>query len=131
VPLDALHLTLGRVGFTDAVSTVAVHDAVDRAAQNCRELKAFELAVGPTAGSAGAIRFSVAPWPPLLELHQYLSRATRSALGEQCAMDTSSFRPHLSVAYSNKALPISAYYPLFSRYGPWRRQRPSPHQFNW
>jgi 2'-5' RNA ligase len=111
VPLDALHLTIGRIGFTDEVTTTAVRDIVGQASRRCRELAPFELVIGPVAGSAGAIRFSVAPWSPLLKLHRQLADATRAVLGERSAMDTASFRPHLSIAYANTAQPIPALLP--------------------
>ncbi|MGH3623368.1 MAG: 2'-5' RNA ligase family protein [Sciscionella sp.] len=106
VPLDAVHLTLGRIGFTDDVDSTAVHEVVSAATWRCQQLAAFDLVIGPVAGSSGAIRFSVAPWSPLMALHRALSGAAQAVLGQRSAMDTASFRPHLSIAYANTTQPI-------------------------
>ena len=112
VPLDALHLTIGRIGFTDEVTETSVRVIAEEATRHL-DLKPFVLSVGPLAGSSGAARFSVAPWSPLHELHQQLTVATRTVLGEHCSMETSKFRPHLSIAYANDRLPVSDLLPMY------------------
>ncbi|WP_436499616.1 2'-5' RNA ligase family protein [Actinokineospora sp. HUAS TT18] len=107
VPLDALHLTLGRVAFTDEIEPAAVTKIVDIARERCEGLQAFHLDVGPLAGSRGALRFTVSPWTQVLQLHEALSLATRGALDAPTLMDTSYFRPHLSIAYANTTVPIA------------------------
>jgi 2'-5' RNA ligase len=108
VPLDALHLTIGRVGFTDEVAKSTALAVAAEAGPYCRKLTPFELVVGPLAGSTGAIRFSLAPWSPLAALHRQLTTVTRAVLGEQCVMNTSHFRPHLSIAYANTTVPVTS-----------------------
>ncbi|SFB59096.1 2'-5' RNA ligase [Amycolatopsis marina] len=112
VPLDALHLTIGRIGFTDEVTKTSVR-AIAKEAERSLDLEPFVLGVGPLAGSSGAARFSVTPWSPLLDLHRQLTAATRTVLGERCSMETSKFRPHLSIAYANDRLPVSDLLPLY------------------
>lgn len=113
VPLDALHLTIGRIGFTDELGETTVQAIADEASRSCQDLASFVLTIGPLAGSSGAARFSVAPWSPLLALHRRLATATRVVRGEHCSMKTSQFRPHLSIAYANGHLPVSSILPLY------------------
>jgi 2'-5' RNA ligase len=108
VPLDALHVTVGRIGFTDQVTLEVVHQVAAVAERQCAELKPFAVEVGPLAGSRGALRFSVAPWSPLLTMHQKLAAATSQVNGRQAVMDTRYFWPHLSIAYANTGIPLAS-----------------------
>ncbi|MFD3507684.1 2'-5' RNA ligase family protein [Nocardia sp. NPDC058666] len=101
VPLDALHLTMMGVGDTNVVSDQQIDELVSFARESLSEVKPFDLTVGPLSGSRSAIRFSVAPWDPLLDLHQILSVCTAQALPNSSAPNSSRFRPHLGIAYNN------------------------------
>jgi 2'-5' RNA ligase len=107
VDTETLHITLGRIGFTDEISRAKVDDLSSYAASRCGRLSRFAVHVGPLAGSRGALRFSVTPWTPLIELHRAISHATRDVLGQDEVMDTSRFRPHLSIAYSNRRVSVA------------------------
>ena len=115
VPLDALHLTIGRVAFTDETVQTTVDRLVETASRECKKLAPFHLAVGPLAGSRGALRFTVAPWPPLLELHRTLADATQDVFGEADGMQTANFRPHVSIAYCNRISAVSELLPLVAQ----------------
>lgn len=99
VAAPAVHLTLGRIGFTDEVSELEL-DAVRRATTPGGP-SGFDLQIGPLTASRGAVRFSVAPWTPLLAVHEFLTAATAEVLGHRCVMATEAFRPHISIAYAN------------------------------
>lgn len=115
VPLDALHLTLGRIAFTDEISGSTATEVAQEARSRCRALAPLTLAVGPLAGSMGAIRFSVAPWSELFVLHRRLTTATRRVIGN-CAVTTiENFRPHVSIAYANASLPVGAFLPTMEQ----------------
>ncbi|MFD4461475.1 2'-5' RNA ligase family protein [Nocardia sp. NPDC058480] len=104
VPLDALHITMMRVGDMTVVSDEQIDRLVSLARESLSEVKPFDLTVGPLSGSRSAIRFSVAPWDPLLDLHQVLSTCTAEALPTSTvasAPSSSRFRPHLGIAYNN------------------------------
>jgi 2'-5' RNA ligase len=105
---EALHITIGRVGFTDEVSATVVDAVVCQARGQLAALGPFDLSVGPLSGSSGALRFSVGPWRPLLNLHSALARATVAVLGSAATMNTSGFRPHLSIAYANSEISIDS-----------------------
>lgn len=115
VPLDALHLTVGRVAFTDETALATVDRLVEIAKLKCKPLAPFALDVGPLAGSRGALRFTVAPWLPLLELHRTLAEATQDVFGDAARMRTKDFRPHLSIAYCNQTVPVPDLLPLVGR----------------
>ena len=115
VPLDALHVTLGRIGFTDEIDQATALAVAAEAAPACADLLAFPVEVGPLAGSRGALRFSLTPWTSLLVLHERLARATRRVLGARCVMDTDVFRPHLSIAYAHDTIPMQELLPTLRR----------------
>ncbi|MEU6290262.1 2'-5' RNA ligase family protein [Streptomyces sp. NPDC046988] len=104
VPADGLHVTLTRVGSTDAVSTDQLHLLADLVEELA--LTSFEIAAHPMAGSRGAVRFTLAPWSPLVRLHAALSEAGRRA-GVPGGKPTIAFRPHLGVQYSNRERPAA------------------------
>ncbi|WTW98253.1 2'-5' RNA ligase family protein [Streptomycetaceae bacterium NBC_01309] len=109
IPADGLHVTMARLGFTDEVTDAHLSAAVQATERVCGDLDPFDLMVGPLAGSPGAVRFSVAPWAPLIAIRAALpSTSPRAA-----------FRPHLGIAYSNRPMPaqpvIDAIAPLRSR----------------
>jgi hypothetical protein len=101
VPVDGLHLTLQRVAFTDQISTVDLDRVTEAAAHGLASLTAFALMVGPVAGSAGAVRFSVQPWGPVVRLREAILGAIIEALGSD-AVRPSAFRPHVGIAYCNR-----------------------------
>lgn len=104
VPRDGLHVTLTRIGSTDLVSTDQVQLVADLAEQ--MQLTAFEVVAHPLAGSRGAVRFTLAPWSPLIRLHAGLSEAGRRA-NVPGGKPTAAFRPHLGVQYSNGERPAA------------------------
>lgn len=108
VPLDALHVTVGRIGFTDEVTIETAAAVAAEAVKECADLGPIELLVGPLAGSRGAVRFSLSPWHPLIAIHQRLTTATWRVLRGQSVMNTDRFRPHLSIAYANSTFPTSS-----------------------
>lgn len=99
VPSDGLHVTMVRVGPTDQVSKAQVQQLIDLT-QNL-PVRAFRLLAHPLTGSRGAVRFSLTPWRPVVQLH-----AALSAVGDQVRVPggspTSAFRPHLGIAYNNQ-----------------------------
>ncbi|MBT2397211.1 2'-5' RNA ligase family protein [Streptomyces sp. ISL-100] len=99
VPPDGLHVTLTRVGTPDTV-TLAQLEGVTRSVRPLLPA-AFSLRAMPLAGSRGAVRLSLGPWKPLLQLHATLIDVSRTA-GLAPKKPTSAFRPHLSLAYNNR-----------------------------
>lgn len=116
VPLDSLHVTLGRVGFTDEITKADALAVAREAIPQCAALPPFKLTIGPLAGSRGALRFTVAPWVPLMAAHDQLAAATGAVLGERAVMDGRSFRPHLSIAYAHTDdVPVASLVPVLER----------------
>lgn len=100
VPHDGLHITLLGIGEAADVSGHRLSEVVAAAEERLAGFASFELLVGPLAGSRSAIRFSVAPWDPLLELHRLLFDCTgRVVPGKRPR--TTHFRPHLGIGYLN------------------------------
>ncbi|MEV0543393.1 2'-5' RNA ligase family protein [Nocardia salmonicida] len=102
VPLDALHITMLGIGSTDDVAEGQIDGLISVARERLSDVKPFDLTVGPLSGSRSAIRFSVAPWDPLLDLHQLLSTCTGEVLRSVVSASSAArFRPHLGIAYNN------------------------------
>jgi len=108
VPLDSLHLTLVRVGFIDELTPQRADVVAQAVVDRCGGLPVFPLAIGPLAGSRGAIRFSVTPWDGLVEIRRRLHAAASDALhGGGPAGHVDFFRPHVSIAYCDRDLPAA------------------------
>jgi 2'-5' RNA ligase len=103
VPLNGLHMTVARVGWVDEVSHRDIENLIHIARTFCSNLRPFFISVGPLAGSAGAIRFSVAPWEPIIVLRQHLLDARKIVCGD--VDEETEFRPHVGIAYSNSVQP--------------------------
>lgn len=99
VPLGLLHLTICRVGATSEVDDDTAATIAQAAQQRTRTMPPMTLSIGPLAGSAGAVRFSVTPWTELLHLHQDLVAARNAVLG---GPPSNGFRPHVSIAYNGR-----------------------------
>ncbi|MFI6687989.1 2'-5' RNA ligase family protein [Streptomyces sp. NPDC050485] len=96
IPADGLHLTLGRIGLASAVDRHQLRALAGAAAD--RLPAAFTLQAIPMTASRGAIRFSLAPWDPVVSLHATLAQAsTDNGLALNSA--TASLRPHIGIAY--------------------------------
>ncbi|MEU6261762.1 2'-5' RNA ligase family protein [Saccharopolyspora shandongensis] len=96
---EGLHLTVRRFGYADTVPAHHLHTAVQTLRDGyLRTAAPFKLQIVPLAGSPGAVRFSVAPWSPLLELFVAVSAVSGHHHGDPLTV----YRPHLSIAYSNR-----------------------------
>ncbi|GAD81845.1 2'-5' RNA ligase family protein [Nocardia asteroides] len=110
VPLDALHLTLTGIGSTTTVTDTQIDNLIPLAQDRLADLRPFDLTCGPLTGSRSAVRLSVSPWDPLLELHQLLVTATAESIpsfAPTAATRCNRFRPHLGIAYNNTDRPAA------------------------
>lgn len=111
VPLDALHLTLERLAFTDELPESGLSEIVATARLRCRTLEPLRLRIGWLAASAGAIRFTALPVTAIAEVRATVAKQTpRADTGENtlaCTNDDD-FWPHVSIAYSNTVQPAAA-----------------------
>jgi len=101
VPLDGLHLTIARVGSADEISPKCASEILAAARRAIFDLVPIQLAIGPLTGSRGAVRFTVAPWGPLIEIHDRLLGATQEVLGGSYGHPKGQIRPHVGIAYCN------------------------------
>ncbi|WP_329453659.1 2'-5' RNA ligase family protein (plasmid) [Streptomyces sp. NBC_01724] len=99
VPHDGLHITMNKIGSCADVDPGTV-DALAQLADGTLG-GGFQIRAEPMAGSTGAIRFSVTPWTPLVELHAALHHAGQLA-GVPGGKPSSLFRPHLGILYNNR-----------------------------
>lgn len=102
VPLDGLHLTIQRVGFTDEVPPAQLTPIVRAARSRLATISPITLRVGPLAGSAGAVRFSAGPHGPVRSVRQAVRQALAENLGEVAVpVRATEFVPHVSIAYNH------------------------------
>jgi len=104
IPEDGLHLTLGRIGPSTEIS-LAQLDSLIASVQVA--VSSFSLQAVPMTASRGAIRFSVAPWTPLIDLRILLAKAGAS-VGLPLRKPTSGFRPHIGISYCNRLVPATS-----------------------
>jgi 2'-5' RNA ligase len=123
VPLDTLHITMRRVGFTDEITESTANEVFDAAQEICAGIEPFRLNVGPLAGSRGAVRFTVSPWSQLFAVYDALGKASEAVTAQPAPTAAESFRPHLSVAYSNTPQPAA---PIHGAIRPYRLVLPVP-----
>ncbi|MGA5442291.1 2'-5' RNA ligase family protein [Streptomyces griseoincarnatus] len=105
IEMQSLHLTLGRIGPASEVSLAQLRSLATMVRRQ-RLPHGFPLSAIPMSASRGAVRYSVAPWTPVLALHAELAQAS-SAVGLPPLRATGFLRPHLGIAYCNRALPAS------------------------
>ncbi|MFD6989380.1 2'-5' RNA ligase family protein [Streptomyces sp. NPDC059943] len=101
----SLHLTLGRVGDANTLSQAALR-SLSASARDAVPAS-FNLVAVPLTASTGAIRYSVAPWHPILELHAALDAAGKRH-GIPQDRSAASLRPHIGIAYCNRPVPADA-----------------------
>ncbi len=99
VPEDGLHITMTEIGNVDSVTPNALADLAATTLP-----PRFALTAHPLTASRGAARFTVTPWHRLIDLHHTLTTANIRA-GVPGGRPTPGFRPHLGVAYNNRARP--------------------------
>ncbi|MFI5499110.1 2'-5' RNA ligase family protein [Nocardia asteroides] len=110
VPLDGLHITLTGIGSTTTVTDAQIDNLIPRAQERLSDLHPFDLTLGPLTGSRSAVRLSVSPWDPLLELHELLVTSTSESVpsfAHTAASRRDRFRPHLGIAYNNTDRPAA------------------------
>lgn len=100
---ESFHLTLGRVSDADTVKEPVLSRLVETVQTSAPA--AFTLSALPLTGSRGALRYSVAPWTPVIGLHQLLVAASASC-GLPPMKSSSRLRPHIGIGYCGRTLPV-------------------------
>jgi 2'-5' RNA ligase len=98
-----LHMTLERVAFVediDAGTLQRVRRSVDK---RLAGFGALNIAIGPLAGSTGALSFSAEPRDRLDALRSLLVLANQES-GIPVERDPTPFRPHVGIAYCNQRI---------------------------
>lgn len=124
VPLDALHLTIRRVAFTDELPLSRLPALVAIVRQRCQGVAPFLLRVGRLAGFTGAIRFTALPVAPVIAVRAVVTMQTTTTdtRGDAPSCTSEKFWPHISIAYSNTTKPAA---PIATRIEVLRRLPPT------
>jgi 2'-5' RNA ligase len=97
-----LHLTLARVAPARDLADDQVQALLDHASLN--PPPAATVQAVPMTASRGAVRYSVAPWDPVLAIHRHLDTAARAGRLPR-PRPTGDLRPHIGIAYCNRVMP--------------------------
>ncbi|TXR57637.1 2'-5' RNA ligase family protein [Quadrisphaera setariae] len=109
VPAPWLHLTVHGVAFTDEVDDDDVDRVVAAARTRLAALEAFDVQLGPAVLHGGGALLPAAPAEPFHALQRELRAAVADVLGpDRVEGDGAGFRPHVSLAYSNRAWDATA-----------------------
>ncbi len=100
VPLDGLHLTLGRIAPVNEITAGQVEAIAAAASRACAAVAPFDITIGGLGGTAGALGFAVEAAEHLGRLRDTLRAATCSAVPGVSPMGPQ-FEPHVSIAYCN------------------------------
>jgi 2'-5' RNA ligase len=95
-----LHLTLDRVAFDKDISADVLRDIEAAALHACQHVHAFDITIGPLAGTRGALGFTASPASEIAGLRDTLRSATLSAYPD-APVRSSDFHPHVAIAYAN------------------------------
>ncbi|MFB6397054.1 HAD-IA family hydrolase [Polymorphospora lycopeni] len=75
---------------------------VTEARPHLSRIPPFTITIGPLAGSAGAVRFSVGPHEPVLRIRAAVRAAVAAVRGaENVPMRSTTYVPHVGIAYNN------------------------------
>ncbi|MEU3936625.1 2'-5' RNA ligase family protein [Streptomyces sp. NPDC029044] len=94
---------LGRISDVDTVNDSLLFRLAE--AVQASAPAAFTLSALPLTGSRGALRYSVAPWTPVIGLPQLLVAASASC-GLPPMKSSSRLRPHIGIGYCGRPLPV-------------------------
>ncbi len=106
VPDASLHLTMQHVGFTDEIPEEDMRAMVSAATRRLALLPAFDVVIDRPVVTREAVRWDVLPAEPVaavrLAIRQAIAEVWPAAPGRD-----DGFVPHMSIAYSNAAVPYS------------------------
>jgi hypothetical protein len=102
-----LHMTVQRVAFTDEVDESDLRRVEETSRTGLSAFGELRFAVGPLAGSRGALSFSTTPHDRLLELRSQLLAAHHSAGLAMHVSPVDAFRPHVGIGYCNRTVDAS------------------------
>lgn len=111
VPEPWLHLTTQGVGFTDEITPSEADAVVTEARRFLDGYRAQHVTLGPAEVTAEAILLDVCPVNGLAEMRTRLRHAITNVLGAARLMESDTWTPHVSIAYSNgdaDAMPYAA-----------------------
>jgi 2'-5' RNA ligase len=106
IPTRWLHLTMQGIGFTDEVDRPDVDAIADATRDRCAALAPFTITLGPARVDPEALMLPVHPAEPVTRLRTEIRAAIADVWGpDKVPEHADSFRPHVSLAYSNAAGP--------------------------
>lgn len=105
VPTRWLHLTTQGVGFTDEVDQGDLERIVAATRTRCAGLAPIAVTLGPAKFDPEGFYLPVTPLDPLVELRDALRGAIGEVWGSGNVPESTGFRPHVTLGYSNAAGP--------------------------
>ncbi|MGH9566510.1 MAG: 2'-5' RNA ligase family protein [Candidatus Angelobacter sp.] len=105
--IDAIHLTIQGIGFTDEVSRVDIKGIVASALPRCAQLEPIKASVDEPRIDEEAVHMNVHPVEQISRVKMALRNGIEDVWGRENIPETmDDFRPHITLAYSNGVVPI-------------------------
>jgi len=115
IPIPWLHLTTYVVGFADEVADSAIEEMTADARRRVSAIPPVQVSLGRVGYATEAIVLPVEPLDALVPVLDAVRDASRAA-GCEGHTDTNPWLPHISIAYSNTAIPTA---PIIAALGRW------------
>jgi 2'-5' RNA ligase len=117
VEIDGIHLTVQGVGFTDEVSKCDIDRIADACATQCGKLGTIEATLEPPEVDEETVHVDVGPRERFIELKRALRAGIADVWGsDEVPEKMDSFRPHITLAYSNGIERIDSIVDTLARY---------------
>ncbi|MEI5674025.1 MULTISPECIES: 2'-5' RNA ligase family protein [unclassified Nocardioides] len=108
VPPRWWHLTLTEIGYDDELGADLLAEVAATVRSRLAGRGPLELELGPVVRFRTAIALTAGPDETLRELQALVRRRTQEVLGEERpVVHPTRFRPHVSLAYLNRAVPAA------------------------
>lgn len=108
VPQRWWHLTLTEIGYDDELGPDLLAEVARCVADGVEASGPLTLELGPVVRFRTAIALAAGPGDQLRELQALVRRRTQEVLGEERpVVHPTRFRPHVSLAYLNRAVPVA------------------------
>ena len=115
IPAPWLHLTTYVVGFADEIADSAIDEMTAQARRLLSVIPPVQISLGRVGYATEAIVLTAEPFDALTPVLNAVRDASRAA-GCEGHTDINPWLPHISIAYSNAAIPTA---PIIAALGRW------------
>jgi 2'-5' RNA ligase len=118
IPLQWLHLTMQGIGFTDEIDRDTVDQIVEAARTRLATVSPVKVTIGPAEIDPEALRLPVHPVEPLTGIRNAIRSAIADVRGRDNVTESTEYRPHVSLGYTNTTGPARRAADALARHEP-------------